>query len=180
MGIRSGLHRIGGGTACPYEVGQVLFESGTPGTYNLEVEFTGLYEIWICGAGGGGGKTSGMSSVKHRGGSAAAFQGVVKLKKGNFPLSIGERGNQGKYISTEGGASSIGEFIICGGGIGGFQGAAGGTLTINIEIVSSTIQSNGVAASSASVLGNGYGAGGYGNENGTWGTNGYIKIIYKK
>lgn len=131
------------------------------------------------GAGGGGGRTSGMNAVRYRGGSAAAFLGIVKLKKGIYPIAIGERGNQGKYISTEGGSSSIGDLIKCGGGVGGFQGAAGGVLSINVEVVSSTIQSNGVAASSNSILGNGYGAGGYGNENNTWGTNGYIKVIYK-
>ena len=174
MGFRTGVHPLGGGKKDPYKKETVLFESSTPGTYSLNLK-TGVYEIWICGGGSGGGHGMGMNKKHYSGGGGAAFKGEILLPKGDVSLTIGA-GGSGRGVS--GGASALGNLIICGGGIGNYTDAGtGGSLTMNITPISSEIQSNGLNGSQVSLLGNGYGAAGYSEGSGT---SGYIKIIYKR
>lgn len=185
----------------PYKKDFILFESGTPGTYTIEIK-SGIFELMICGAGGGGGG----SATKHswlgsNGGSGAAFKGEVKLSTSSLQLTIGQGGNGGPSSGRNAGAGGNGtassiyqnsvNLITTGAGNGGGgtgDGAGGnngngGTLTIGgLNIVSSSIQSNGVAKSTVSVLENNFGAGGAAQSynSGTNGQNGYIKIQFIK
>ena len=171
MGFRTGLHPLGGGIKAPYEKETVLFESSSPGIYSLEIK-TGVYEIWICGAGGGYYRTSGLKPSKYHGGSAAAFKGRFKLIKNNYSIKVGAGGS----TNTDGEDSSISNVILAGGGKRGSTTEVGILTTIEMPLVTE-LSANGVARESKSILGNGCGAGS--TSYGGTGTNGYVKIVYK-
>lgn len=181
-----------------YEI-QSLFESGVAGTYTLFVDSDEVYEIAICGAGGGGGGSATSHSwMGDTGGSGAAFLGNVVLTRGTYTLIIGAGGAGGPSSGSNAGYGGTGGLsritdengnvlITAGAGTGGSGTndggivGQGGVLTMGTaQVISYTIQSNGVAGSTASILGNGYGAAGYPvyHSNGTSGTNGYIRIKY--
>lgn len=190
----------------PYKKNFVLFESATPGTYTLDIK-AGTFEISIIGAGGGGGGGSYKSGHKHPGGgggSGAGFIGNIKLVRGIYYLVVGACGAGGPPGSAAaghggaGGASILQKddvaFIIAGGGNGGWGARAdatdcsGGILTINseLQIISSTLQTNGNAgvssyggAAGAAVDGV-HGAGNIGvyKEAGLNGNPGFIKLVY--
>jgi hypothetical protein len=184
-----------------YTPSQILFESSTTGTYTLNIEHSGAYELTICGAGGGGGGSATAHSwYGSNGGSGAAFKGVVNLTPGTYTLVVGQGGNGGGASGrnapggSNGTASTISKdsttIISAGAGNGGHgtgdygssNNGNGGTLTLgSIEVISSTISSNGVTKSTASVLENGYGGGGsfVSRSAGTKGQNGYIKLVAK-
>lgn len=198
-----------------YDKGQVLFESSTPGTYSLNVEETAECEVYCIGAGGGGAagvyKRGGFGSRYYYaaagGGSGGGFIGTVKINEGSYPLVVGKGGpgaggGEGRHDAGDGGSSSIGNGIVCGGGIGGYARAdithygtpgTGGTApVITFEVLQTQKNSAGNAgggSTSSSVTGGAaiyenYGTGGDGTLNGTSGTgtdgaNGYIKIVYK-
>lgn len=172
MGFRTGLHPLGGGEKEPYEPETVLFESSTPGTYNLELK-TATFEVEISGAGGGYYRTSGLKPAKYHGGSGAAFKGIFKLTKNIYSITVGKGGS----TNTDGEASSISNVIQAGGGKRGSTTEIG-TLTVIETPLTQEISANGVAQQSVSILGNGFGAGS--TDYGGSGTNGYVKITYKK
>ena len=172
MTIRRAIRPLGGGEICPYEENQVLFESSTPGNYNLEVKYTSDCEIEICGAGGGYYRTSGLKPSRYHGGSAAAFKGRFKLIKNNYSIKVGAGGS----TNTDGEDSSISNVILAGGGKRGSTTEVGILTTIEMPLVTE-LSANGVARESKSILGNGCGAGS--TSYGGTGTNGYVKIVYK-
>ena len=59
MTIKTKITPLGAGNKVFYAVGQVLFESGVPGTYSLEVLTKVFCDIWISGGGGGGSNGAG-------------------------------------------------------------------------------------------------------------------------
>lgn len=145
---------------------QIIFESATAGTYELEIFEKRVFRIILSGAGGGGAyQYSSKWADRSRaggGGSGAAFYCDVKLKKGKYAIVVGtggiNRGNasSGGQQGDAGGASKItnNDFsIICNGGDGGYGaylgsgiGGAGGILeVINANVVETFLQSNGTA-----------------------------------
>lgn len=190
MGFRTGLHPLGGGIKDPYKKETVLFESATPGTYNLNLAGDGVCLVYCIGAGAGGNQYRKLKNYSLGGGSAAGFIGEVRFSKGILPITIGGAGNQGQ----SGGASVVSNIVTANGGIvgGGTAAGSGGTIGVNMSFVvgSPQLQTNGnggakaeaqnnypFAAGGASVWG-GYGAGGSGPSGS--GTAGYVKIVYKR
>lgn len=165
MSVQTFFNPLGTNKGAPYPVGTVLFESGTAGTYSVNV-YEGIYELQICGAGGGGGGSAGSHAwYGQNGGTGAAWKGQIKLSYGTYTLNIGQGGNGGAGTGNYSGANN----------------GAGGTLTIgSLNIINTSISSNGITQSTTSILGNGYGAGGAirGGTSGLNGTNGYIKLSY--
>ena len=170
----------------PYKKGQVIFESSTPGTYNVEILGKGKYEVYCIGGGGGGYYKRNPKSVGS-GGSGSGFIGIIKIEASILSVSVGAGG---RYQSYNGAGSSIGNLVITyGGGRGSTGGAAGAQPTINATIISTTLNSagnpgessggSGPVAGGASLY-NGYGAGGVGQTgNNSSGVSGYVKIVYK-
>lgn len=173
-----------------YALNEVIFESGTPGTYTLNVKQSGYYTLTTCGAGGGGGGSAGAHAwYGGNGGSGAAFSGKVWLAAGKYEIKIGKGGYGGyasgrnatrggwfyptettngvTYLVFYGSGTAKGMIYLFGGqgghGTGSYAtgGGAGGELDIDdLQIASSTIKSNGKNESTSSLLQNGYGAGG--------------------
>ena len=179
-------------TGSQYDVDEVVFESSTAGTYSLELLETGKYEFYCVGGGGGYYSTlSGTRPISAGGGSGAGFIGIINITKGSISLTVGAGGvgHSKDGTSTAGGTSSIGSLVSCGGGGPGRLsggGGVGGTITLNVTPVSSTLNSSGNrgnatssgynATGGASVY-NGYGAGG--GYNHYYGYEGYVKVVYK-
>ena len=184
-----------------YIVDQHIFGNTSSGTYTLDIE-KGVFKVSICGGGGGGGGSATSHSwLGTNGGSGAAFKGLVKFPKTTLSITIGKGGNGGNASGRNASAGGNGtassiylgdtNLISAGGGNGGSgtgngsgaNNGNGGILTIgNVEIISESIKSNGVKASTVSILENGYGAGGsYRSSNsGTNGQNGFVEIIFKR
>lgn len=178
-----------------------LIETSTPGTYTIENPVDTIAEIAIVGAGGGGvGCAHGSKWYYADGGGGAAFVGTINLPAGTYPVTVGAGGASNFNASSAsdagsvtGGNSSLGDLIIAGGGIRGsgtncVYPGAGGTLTVNADVISSTIQSNGNNATGGGMNGHGqaqslyqdYGKGGMGIYGGSVaGTNGYVKVRIK-
>lgn len=102
--------------------GQVMFESSTPGTYNVKLE-DGLYDILMCGAGGSG-FSFGFLGSSHvwNGGSGAVFSGVIKVSENIISIKVGEPVIEDVYGISARASSSTSEFsniINCEGGYGG-------------------------------------------------------------
>lgn len=202
MTVRTKLIPLGG-RKTPYKVGATVYEQATPGTYTVTLK-AGTFELSLTGGGGGGGGCAGSHAWYGQvGGSAAAFRGLVTLPAGTYTIVIGAGGAAGagsgrNAPAGKNGTASSFKFsdatkanITAGAGNGGFgtgdysgsNNGNGGTLTISaLTIKSSTIRSNGVKASTASLLGNGYGAGVNirAGTSGLAGTNGYIKLIFRE
>ena len=169
--VRTGLHPLGGGIKDPYKKETVLFESSTPGTYNVEILGKGKYEVYCIGGGAGGNCTGGRTTGSHGGnwtsygaggGGGAGFIGEVVLNKSILSIKVGKagdgfRGGLGVTAKApDGEASQIGSFIIAGGGIGGIMrissrgrieqqtAGVGGTISVSgISVIFSTLNSNG-------------------------------------
>lgn len=125
---------------------KTIFEQATAGTYSVELEANEYY-VEMYGAGGGaGGNGWEAAGCLGGGGSGAGFKGIIKINTPiTFPIVVGA-GGAGNVAYTpntsrtgkDGGDSSFGSIITCGGGKGGkgystvtSSGGAGGTLTIN-------------------------------------------------
>ena len=178
-----------------------LIDTSTPGTYTIENPVDTIAEIAIVGAGGGGvGCAHGSKWYYADGGGGAAFVGTINISAGTYTVTVGAGGASNFNASSAsdagsvtGGSSSIGDLIIAGGGIRGsgtncVYPGAGGTLTVNADVISSTIQSNGNNATGGGMNGHGqaqslyqdYGKGGMGIYGGSVaGTNGYVKVRIK-
>ncbi len=197
MGIVTQFYPLGGQYP-PHHAGDVLFESGTPGTYELDIPAANFKIDATGGGGGGGGSQTAHSGVGTYGGGGAAFSGIVRLGTQKLVIKIGDSG-KGGYASgrnpapgSNGSLSSIGtasaDLITCGGGEGGTAGngsggsGSGGVLTLasGLQVLSSTVSSNGQARSNVSLLGNAYGKGGVSAPRATGGdgTTGYVRVTY--
>ena len=200
MTIRRAIRPLGGGIRDPYKKETVLFESASPGSYNLNISGDGVYLVYCIGGGGGGRHEidydrNSMKSRSSGGGSGAGFIGELLLEKGNLPITIGAGGGE----NNGGGASKIGSIITAGGGASNYTsnssggpGGGGGAISVNSAYFATTpqLQTNGnsgiyqythgnplYANGGASVWG-GYGAGGPGPSSA--GSAGYVKIVYKR
>lgn len=178
-----------------------LIETSTPGTYTIENPVDTIAEIAIVGAGGGGvGCAHGSKWYYADGGGGAAFVGTINISAGTYTVTVGAGGASNFNASSAsdagsvtGGDSSLGDLIIAGGGIRGsgtncVYPGAGGTLTVNADVISADIQSNGNNATGGGMNGHGqaqslyegYGKGGMGIYGGSVaGTNGYVKVRIK-
>lgn len=105
-----------------YKPEQVLFEKSTAGTYTLNLEHSGDYEVTIVGGGGGGAYNASkkFSDGVISGGSGAGFKGVIHLKAGTHTVKVGaggtsvNPGNQPTAMPGVGSSSSIGNIITAG------------------------------------------------------------------
>lgn len=178
-----------------------LIETSTAGTYTIENANDTIAEVVVVGGGGGGvGCAHGGTWFYADGGGGAAFVGTINLPAGTYTVTVGAGGasnfnpsSASDAGSVTGGSSSLGDLIIAGGGIRGsgtncVYPGAGGTLTVNADVISSTIQSNGNNAGGGGLSGHGqaqslyqdYGKGGMGIYGGSVaGTNGYVKVRIK-
>ncbi len=168
----------------PYKKNQVIFESSTPRTYNVEILGKGKYEVY-CIAGGGGGRYGDSSrDYMQGGGSGSGFIGIIRINAGTLNVTVGAGG---RYQSYPGNNSAIAGIVkTYGGGAGG--GGGGAIPTLSVIPISTTLNSSGnrgetsrggVAKGGASLY-EGYGAGGDGEflRNNS-GKPGYIKVVYK-
>lgn len=205
--------------SCPYEKEQVIFESATAGTYSLDIETSGVYDITLVG-GGGAAAMRGVYDDRGygwTGGSGGAFKGTFKLKSGLYSIVVASANNNNK---SQGGNSNTmnpddltthdsyinGVVRVGGGGSGHYNssyvGAAGASATFTIQPLTTEFNLTGNAGASGSG-GKGSGANwthqggasvynGYGKGQGCstseyasrryWiaGTDGYVKIVFKK
>lgn len=172
----------------PYEPETILFESSTPGSYNLEI-LGGIYLVYCIGAGGGGASSRIIGSRPTKtasagGGSGSGFIGELYINKGSYSITVGAGGNGatgggGWRYGGAGGNSLINNIVTSygggggagdGGGHEGRSGSAGSIPTIDASIISETLNSignNGSAngshsgnTSGGASLYEGYGAGG--------------------
>lgn len=147
-----------------YDLNQVLFESSTAGTYTVDIEFAGDYQVIVVGGGSGAAynASSKFSDGSISGGSGAGFEGIISLTAGTYTITVGAGGtsvsphNANTAKPGAGGNSSIGNLIIAGGGNedgtanAGFHGSGnviskGGVLRYTSSIVNSiNLASNGI------------------------------------
>ncbi len=159
MGIRSGLHRIGGSIKPQFNEDFVLLNTRTPGDYPFSLNVSGVFDVIAVGAGGGG---YGDYFSAPAGSSGAAFEGEVYLPKGNYIARVGQA-SHGNGTSTE--LLKEGVPLITAGG-GASRSGAAGTLAISsdCQIVETRVASNGRKGGSwsagASVSTTGWGRGG--------------------
>lgn len=152
-----------------YPDGTVVFESATPGTYNVTLAHTQNYEIWMVGGGAGAYMGGGIQG----GGSGAYIHGITNITSGQYSVIVG---SGGPYWANGGNTTFISQ--ISGGGIHPGSGGSGGSYTITLSGLTGTKGNNGERnAGGASVYG-GYGAGGFGR--GASGGSGYFKIVARK
>lgn len=146
---------------------QVVFEKSAAGTYSVNIQAAGQYEIIAVGGGGGCGQMA-LGSVQYTvavsasGGSGAVVQGVFRLSAGTISVTVGALGTSatiataGTAASTDGSATTVGSICSVGGGGAGKAGwgnpvvqqggVAGSVISYNSSaLVSSTIISNGSA-----------------------------------
>lgn len=105
-----------------YKPNTVLLEKSTAGTYTLNLEHSGDYEVTIVGGGGGGAYNASkkFSDGVISGGSGAGFKGIIHLKAGTHTVKVGaggtsvNPGNQPTAMPGVGSSSSIGNIITAG------------------------------------------------------------------
>lgn len=95
-----------------------------PGTYlwNKPLNVNKI-KVKLLGAGGAGGVGASIGCIGGSGGSGAYVEGVIDVSQySQLTITVGEKGNA-LPTPTNGGASSIGNIVVAG---GGFCGSAGG------------------------------------------------------
>lgn len=100
-----------------YPSGTVLFDSGTAGTYTLEVKKDCTVSVILVGAGGGGSysKSYNQWTNTKTGGSGGMITGNCTLAKGTYTIIVG--------------AAGTGLYSVNGGGGAGGTAGSGGTTT---------------------------------------------------
>lgn len=177
----------------PYTANQVLFESGTPGSYTFSPLVAGTYNVILVGGGSGcaAGAWRGLANVGqctvHGGGSGGYTNKNMTINAGSYTVTVGGGGAGAKQedpnrtsgyksaTSTAGGGSSIGSLVSVGGGGaasathdgGGSVGAGGSGQTSNGNnggSASKTQTGNfSISASGGAAVYGNYGAGGSGS-----------------
>lgn len=167
-----------------------VWESSTPGTYQVELKASGKYQIILVGAGGGAAAYG--SKRKSAGGSGGYINGYFNLDKGIYTFTVGKGGTgiyspDDGYLTAGSGTSTSISSNICnmsaGAGSGGYiyQYNSGCTITpgsggsvssvpssILVELIASQSGNSGNGTTSGSYtvmnggasLYNGYGKGG--------------------
>ena len=141
-----------------YVTDQVIFESSTAGTYEVELLENGNYEVYCIGGGAGGAYSrSTTTNAKAGGGSGSGFIGVVLLSKGDYSITVGAGGagaaaKDAAIYSSAGGNSLIENNVVAYGGGAAYarvsksdtHGGAGGKIPdITVETVSTTLNKAG-------------------------------------
>lgn len=204
MTVKGKLHPLGGGKVSPYKKDDILFESSTPGTYDLEASGRIVCLVYCIGGGAGGASGSRLSNAgAASGGSGSGFIGEIVLNGGHIPITVGSAGGFAKNGQAgSGGDTSIGDLLISPAGKGAYAregsysiGIGGAFPIINTQIVSTTLNTKGNNGSGGSGSGDAFyyteavfedhGKGGWARKNpssvtGGSGTPGYVKIIFKK
>lgn len=192
MTIKTKLFPLGF-LCAPYKKNLILFESCTPGTYQLEIK-NGIFEIWISGGGGGGSNGAG--------GAGATLYVLIKLEAGIYTITVGSKGNGASaYVRNNNGSPGLASTItgpqmqiIANGGAGrngrrnGGGGGTVGSLIYNFinsfEIILQSIVGTNRSLSYITNTNDGPGAGGIaqGNDEGSGfaGKDGYVKIQFIK
>lgn len=178
---------------------KTILDTSNSDTYTLNLN-GGRYEVELYGGGAGtSGQTISGTYYIYGGGSGAGFKGTIALPAGTYTVTVGAGGagalgwNVGYIVyGDNGGDTSLGDFIVCGGGKTQAYNRVGGILTYdNSVIISKTLAINGNSNDTGSqyaawvtlngglsVYDNshtGYGAGGY-SGSAYNGLNGYAKI----
>lgn len=111
-----------------YQRGELIFESSTPGTYEIELLTIGTYEIYCIAGGSGANYSKGTLGSKFvgSGGSGSGFIGVLKLTDPVLSIVVGNGGfgtshDSSTTTSGAGGNSSISNIVVC-------YGASGATI----------------------------------------------------
>jgi hypothetical protein len=150
-----------------YKTNQVVFEKSTAGTYSVNLEKAGLYEITVVG-GGGAAAMRGVYDDRGYGwggGSGGAFVGTFVLERGTRTVVVGKANNNTTAQTSNSqtsnpsdtktyGSSVSGVVSVGGGGSGHYNssyvGAAGAAATLTITPTSTTLNKAGNAGSSGS------------------------------
>lgn len=150
-----------------YKANQVVFEKSTAGTYSVNLEKAGLYEITVVG---GGGAAAMLGVYDDRGygwagGSGGAFVGTFVLERGTRTVVVGKANNNttaqtansqtSNPTDTKTYGSSVSGVVSVGGGGSGhynsnYVGAAGSAPTFTIQPTSTTLNRAGNAGASGS------------------------------
>lgn len=133
----------------PYRSGDLIYENTKAGNYSFTIQFGGVYQIELVGAGGGADSNAsdGNHGIPSAGGAGACggyYKGLFRIPGGStISGSIGAGGannntNVYAYTSASPGGNStmsISETLTltCNGGAGGYGGGdvSGGTATLN-------------------------------------------------
>ena len=165
MTIKTKITPLGAGNKVFYAVGQVLFESGVPGTYSLEVLTKVFCDIWISGGGGGGSNGAG-AYVRNNNGKPGGVSSITGPS-----CKITANGGLGRNGRRNGGG-------------GGTVGALSYQLAQTTNTLFQSQEGVSYALSYIDNTSSGYGAGGIaqGNDEGAGypGKTGYIKITFIK
>ena len=138
----------------------ILFENSTPGTYTVNIPFTGDYEVTCVGAGGPAAMRGVYDDKGYGwgGGSGGAFKGVFTLAAGSYTVVVGSANNNTTAQSgntqtlnpsdTTTHDSSIDGVVVCGGGGAGhyntnYVGAAGAAPVLSLVPVSTVLNTAG-------------------------------------
>lgn len=193
-----------------YQPGEVIIDSDTgnvPSSINLLMD--GVYQIKLVGGGGGGLQiNNGTRRSCGSGGSGSAFVGKIRLTKGTYNISWGEKGVSRTYPYSSGstykagtGGNSVFGTMIAYGGTGGYtsgtnimKGTGGRSPKLTYTRTSTSVNKAGndgdaVAASSSQInycnagdsVYSGYGHGAGFGKNGIHqgdGTDGIIYLAY--
>lgn len=99
--------------------GTVIFESSTPGTYQVTIPASGNYAITLVGGGAGG---YAYTTVQNKGGcNGSMITGTTYLEAGTYSLAIGsgaagaQFGDSGVYDLSDGGNTTFLDNIAKGG-----------------------------------------------------------------
>lgn len=135
-----------------YYEGQVIFESATAGTHNVNLLTNGIYEITCVGAGGGGAgrifdhyysNSIYFWNAVASGGTGGLLKAEYRLNEQNISVVIGKGGDgassrvydtsssfpsskvNGWARGGNGSETKVGDFITCNGGTGGYASITG-------------------------------------------------------
>lgn len=166
-----------------YPHGTVLFESSTPGTYNINVLYPCTVHVDMVGGGGGGRYKTGASGhthYYHGGGSGAYITGSININSGGYSIGVagGGAGGGSSTAAQSGGDSSCFGAIAGGGQRGAGVINDGGTATVGetgLIGYTGNAGNNGGAGGASLYGGYGYG-GGASRSGGQNGGNGYVRI----
>lgn len=121
---------------------EIFFESDSPGTYEVVLEKTGIYEVHCIGAGGTAVTTPVYDDTGYlaTGGGGAGFIGRFNLAAGSYSVTIGAPG-------VNNGGASISGVVSVGGGKNGqsrLSAGAGGTAPVfNKQAIQTTLNKAG-------------------------------------
>lgn len=170
-GLGGGSNANGSGMTSLYKVfaASVIFESSTPGTYEITIPKTGNYDIKLVGGGGTGvNPFVAMSDFIY--GSGAYVYGITELQAGTYTVTVGAKGPS----NDTAGSNTVAFEQVAGGGPYNITDQA--TYTVSLPGLSGILGNKGGIAQGGESLYDGYGRGGARIGRTPAATDGYIKI----